>query len=209
MDGLGSAFFIPLNGTPPSHLHLEPLSTFEPTRKAVELAFSPFLSEPCAVQVIEDLSRVESNHGRNPRLVYLMGHAWISDDDFCVAARLGGVDQVLNSQQLLNLIAPALRHGGLLIVDTCHAAALREKLALDSLPGLTVAFASGADEAALEFPADAATRFAITLGSVLHKFRKANHIDSVELVIAVKREINRAKPLVLQHGRILGSRVRR
>jgi hypothetical protein len=192
MPSFGKAFFIALNGSTPPRLGLRPLSTTEPTRRVIEQAFVPFLNEGVRVQTVQDLFSVAEEVQNEPALVYLMGHAWLEAGDYLTATNARAVDRVLNGEQLLIFLAPLLTAGGLLIVDTCHAAALRRNLILSSHPGLTVIFASAENEAALEFPADGATRFSITLRKVLDRPRRpANPVDTIAMAIAINEEINR------------------
>src|ERR1700690_2258530 len=198
MASFGRAYFIALNGTPPAELGLEPLSTARPTQAVVEATFSRFLGGGFSLQSVTDLEALPGHFSTEPVLVYLMGHAWLEDGHYTTAINAGGVDRILSGEALLNLLRPLMPGRALVIVDTCYAAAFGRELSLASCAGVTAIFASGANESAVEFPADSATRFSIALRSVIGRSRNTRGLDMIEVALAVRAEINRPNLLVPQ-----------
>jgi hypothetical protein len=145
---------IELTGDPPLELALPPLTTIATSIETVLAAITPYLAadgQTVSVHEVHTLESLEPMAGLT--LVYLVGHAWLVDGRYTVAAREGGDTRVLTGSKLLDHLAHIIPLGarGVCLVDTCVAAALRDDLPAAIGDRCTFIFASGASENALEY----------------------------------------------------------
>lgn len=178
---LGAFTFVSLGGTPPSELGLDPLpsarSTFEVLRTAVE----PFLASASVVRCVEDLSEVLPESPAGLQLIYLMGHAWPTDDGLAMAAVEAGENRVISGRELAEILGRFSRpEETIVVLDSCHAAAIRKDLGRFGSALRFLVTASGDDEAAISLPLDRATRLALALAAGLG--RAGVHADLVRIV---------------------------
>lgn len=176
---------VELLGDAPPALGLPPLTTIQTSVDVLEAALTPFLAAGATVDHVTDLAALDAVPAiEGLTVLYLVGHGWREKEDgYTVSVRTEGGSILLRAPELLDALARLVPPGsrGVCFVDTCSAAALA-----DALPGqlgnrVTVVFGSGADESALEYPLDAATRFALALRDVLARARGA--VDVVRLVL--------------------------
>src|SRR5436309_8943509 len=159
---LGAFTFVSLAGTPPSELGLEPLpaarSTFEVLRTAVE----PFLALASAARMVDDLGEALPASPAGLHLIYLMGHAWPTADGLAMAVVEAGESRVISGRELAALLGSVSRpEETIVVLDSCHAAAIRKDLGHYGSALRLLVTASGEDEAAIGLPLDRATRLAL------------------------------------------------
>jgi formylglycine-generating enzyme required for sulfatase activity len=212
---LGSFTFVSLAGAPPSELGLEPLpaarSTFEVLRTAVE----PFLASVSAARRIEDLGESFPPSPPGLHLIYLMGHAWPMADGLAMAVVEAGENRVISGRELAVLLGRVGRpEETIVVLDSCHAAAIRKDLGRYGSALRLLITASAEDEAAIALPFDGATRLALALASGLG--RAGPQADLVRIVSEAAEALARDGVLAgqtvdyaLQGSRILLARIGR
>lgn len=192
MPTLSRVIAIELAGDPPAALGLAPLTTTATSIETVLAAVAPYMVADAEVCVIRDADALETLlPAAGLTLVYLVGHAWIAEGRYTVAAREGvGTRTIAGAdllEQLARLIPPGAR--GVCLVDTCVAAALRDDLPATIGERCTFIFASGAAENALEYPLDEATRFALAFHDVLAA-STPRQMDVVRLALDIEHRIS-------------------
>ncbi|WP_326525261.1 formylglycine-generating enzyme family protein [Sphingomonas sp.] len=159
-----------LDGATPEHLSLEPVPDAAVVAGVVNNSFSPFAeaSAFCAAAYRADIADAPAG---TLHLIYLYGHAWLDvDAGITVSVREGPEDAiVLWGQQLLDWLLKAVDPDrAVLIFDCCHAGAFAPLLwALGTrAPRLSV-FAAGANESAIAFKSERASRLSLVLAALL------------------------------------------
>lgn len=188
---------VELTGEAPATLRLPPLTTITSSVRVVRAALAPFLAADAEVDHVRDLSALATVAPREGLTVlYLVGHAWLDATGEYAAALTENAEQtatrLVDGAALVDLMSRCVPPGsrGACFVDTCVAAAL-----VAALPGAvgnrcTFVFASGADESALEYPLDEATRFALALRDALAA--ASAEVDVVQLAFDIGRRIRAA-----------------
>lgn len=193
--------FIALNGEPPATLGLRPLTTFKASFATVRQALSPYMAADGPAHYITDLTQFEDvKPTEGLTVAYLMGHAWLEHATYHTAMRRHGVTDILRDAGLRTVLRAAIGDGPvLLLVDTCHAAAFRQTAEEWPSTSRVTVFASPADDTALEFPLDGATRFSLLLGTSLANFHARNDLDVLELILRMRDDGARMDVLAPQH----------
>lgn len=204
MSGIGQAVFLSLSGDVPADLSLPPLATTDKTFETIRDAFTPFLLPDLAWTFCGDLAQLPPPAGSGTTLVYIMGHAWRRDGTYSCALKRGGGSVEIGADELLRHLDAYLSRECLLIVDTCHAAALAPLLEGPSHHRASVIFASAADQPAIELPLDSATRFALALREALSSL--PGEVDTAHLAIEIRRRINSSALIRPQHVSYLAAR---
>lgn len=189
---------IELVGAPPTTLSLPPLTTIASSVRVVRAALTPFLADDATVDHVSDLKALAAVPPREGlTALYLVGHAWLTaEGSYTVAALDESSDKsatrLLDGSALVDLLVRLVPPGSraACLVDTCVAAALA-----GALPGAlgnrcTFVFASGAEESALEYPLDDATRFALAFRDALAA--APAEMDVVKLAFDIERRIRSA-----------------
>ncbi|HWM94360.1 MAG TPA: SUMF1/EgtB/PvdO family nonheme iron enzyme [Thermoanaerobaculia bacterium] len=177
---LASFTFVSLAGTPPSELGLEPLPSARSTFEALRAVVEPFLASASAAWIVEDFGNVPSTPP-GLHLIYLMGHAWPTEDGLAMAVVEVGEDRVISGRELVELLGRFSRpEETIIVLDSCHAAAIRKDLGSYGAALRFLITASGEDEAAISLPFDRATRLALALASGLG--RSGPQADLVRIV---------------------------
>lgn len=192
MPTIARVVVVELTGDPPAALGLPPLTTIATSVDTVLAAIAPYLAaeaQTVRVREVQTLESLEPLDGVT--VVYLVGHAWLSDGRYTVAAREGRDTRALTGSDLLDQLARIIPRGarGVCLVDTCVAAALRDDLPASVGERCMFIFASGASENALEYPLDRATRFALALRDVLAVTARPQ-IDVVRLALDIEHRIS-------------------
>ncbi len=196
---IARALLFTLEGEPPARLGLPPLRTLGRSATLIEKALTPFLAPGASVQSIRDLrdlARLPPAEGLT--LLYLVGHAWRDEEGrYTVAALEEGRTRLLPGGEWLARMGELLaaEGHGLVLVDTCHAAALADEMPEGLRGRYAFVFASAAEDSALELPVDGATRFSLAFAETLHALRREEEIDVAQLALGMKKVI-RAAPLV-------------
>src|SRR5215210_3803474 len=177
---LGAFTFVSLAGTPPSELGLEPLPSARSTFEALRAVIEPFLASASAAWIVEDFGNVPSTPS-GLHLIYLMGHAWPTENGLAMAVVEMGEDRVISGRELVEFLGSFSRpEETIIILDSCHAAAIRKDLGSYGAALRFLVTASGEDEAAISLPFDRATRLALALASGLG--RSGPQADLVRIV---------------------------
>lgn len=165
---LGAFTFVSLAGTPPSDLGLEPLPAARSTFEVLLAAVAPFLTSALAARMVEDLGEGLPASPPGLHLIYLMGHAWPTADGLAMAVMESGESRVISGQKLAELLEGAgSPEETLVVLDSCHAAAIRKDLGRYGSALRFLVTASAEDESAISLPLDRATRLALALASGL------------------------------------------
>jgi hypothetical protein len=171
--------FIVLAGDPPEFLGLAALPPARETYSLLERAVRLYLEPAVTPRLVDDLQgSLESPHP-GLHLVYVMGHAWPTPGGLQVAVIEGGLSQVIAADEFCRRLALIADASDLVLVfDTCHAA--RFRVALENLisPRCSV-FVSAPDEAAIAFPFDRTTRFALTLSGRIAQQTARDELDLI------------------------------
>lgn len=174
-----------LDGATPEHLSLEPVPDAAVVAEVVNTSFSPFAeaSAFCAAACGADIADAPTG---TLHLIYLYGHAWLDvDAGIMVSVGDGPEDAiVLRGQQLLDWLLKAVDPDrAVLIFDCCHAGAFAPLLRAFGAraPRLSV-FAAGANESAIAFKSERASRLSLVLASVL-----AGNQSRVDLVAVIAK----------------------
>lgn len=159
-----------LDGATPEHLSLEPVPDAAVVAEVVNASFSPF-AEPSAFCEAHYAADIGDAPEGTLHLVYLYGHAWVeADAGIAVSLRdqpTGAI--VLRGQQLLDWLLKAVDPDrAVLIFDCCHAAAFAPLLrALGACSPRLSVFAAGADESAIAFRSERASRLSLVMATLL------------------------------------------
>jgi hypothetical protein len=161
-----------LDGDPPVELGLPKLTTCAASVRAVRAALQPFASSGAAVRDVNGVNGVNGDSEGAPRpvdaglvVIYLIGHAWITPgtESFCVSyRRADGQSVTAQGPALAETLNQFLGPDAdvLVIVDTCHAAAVSSSLAALRGRSVTAVYASAAQENAWSLRPEGVTRFA-------------------------------------------------
>jgi formylglycine-generating enzyme required for sulfatase activity len=168
-------------GDPPPATGLLPLGGADATRQRAIDAFGAYL-DPSAWS---SASLDELPTRENPGVVYLFGHAWLSDHSFTVAA---SATRLIGPRELIEHLVVRVAGPVLLIVDTCHAAALRPVLRELRLREWTVLLASDADESAFSF-SGAGSRMSLALVRAARRLRTRRGVDALDLYYEVRKQL--------------------
>jgi hypothetical protein len=193
MASIGRIILVSLLADPPSSLNLPQLRTLDESCRTIVQSLEPFSAADAEPPLlVNDLAAIASVESRSDlTVVYVVGHAWVEEQGFTLAMRdsaRAGNDNGIRGHELIARLAPLLDCGGVvLLVDTCHAAAMEHDLVIR--PPAVAIFASAADEPALEFPIDRATRFSLT---VAQEMQRPKEIDAVELALSIRKRLLKA-----------------
>jgi formylglycine-generating enzyme required for sulfatase activity len=218
---LGAFTFVSLMGTPPSELGLEPLPSARSTFEVLRTAIEPFLASASAARRLDDLGEGLPESPTGLHLIYLMGHAWPTADGLAMAVVEAGENRVIVGRELTALLENVGRpEETVLVLDSCHAAAIRKDLGRYGSALRLLVTASGEDQAAIALPFDGATRLALALASGLG--RAGPQADLISIVAEAAETLARDGVLpgqtvdyALQGSRILllragkGGKIRR
>lgn len=177
---------------PPRDTGLSPLTVGATTRERAVDGFKRFLDPTrwtsAPVDQIGDRS--------TPGVIYLFGHAWLEGGIYTVASATG---VKLNGSQLLAQLCAQCSGPVLLIVDTCHADALRDALKTRRPTGWTVLFASSAIESAFSI-AGAGSRLSLALASAARRLKRRTSLDALDLYQAARDQLRRSDVIAAQSG---------
>jgi len=189
MAQIGQAIFLNLAGKPPADIHLPALQTAARTSQVIRGVFQPFIGQGVEWLFCEDFAQIPLTAASGVSLVYLMGHAWLRNETYCCGIQRAGNSIEITGTELLDYISPFLTGPAVLIVDTCHAAAFAPLLEKSEYHRVAAIFASASHESALEFPFDAATRFALTLKDVIAR-SAPSEVDMASVAYEIAKRIN-------------------
>jgi len=186
----GKITFVALDGATPEHLSLEPVPDAAVVAEVVHAAFSPFAEASAFGEAAYGTDIAEAPEG-TLHLLYLYGHAWV-EAEAGIAASLrdrptGAI--VLRGEQLLDWLLKGLDPDRtVLVFDCCHAGAFAPLLrALGArAPRLSV-FASGADESAIAFRSERASRLSLVLAGLLSG--KQSRVDLLAVIAAAAQSV--------------------
>lgn len=177
-------------GDPPSTTGLLPLGGADATRERVLAAFAAYLNRTrWSAASLSDLPTAAT-----PGIVYLFGHAWLSNESFMVAAN---GTHLMRAHELVEHLLARLTGPVLLIVDSCHAAAMRPALRELHPRHWTVLFASAADESAFSF-SGSGSRMSLALLRASRKLRKQHSVDALDLYHETRRQLARSEVIAAQ-----------
>lgn len=188
---------VALDGQTPPELDLPPLNSLEATLERVASSLGGFLAAGAESRVVRDL---DSWTGRTvpagTALVYLTGHAWLQEGRYTVAAVENGQNVVFAAEQLLSRLPISPDCALILVVDTCHAAAIQPALQVLAARNLVALFASAEHESATSFPVDRVTRLGEEFSRLLTGLE--GPVDFVEIAVALREELASAGVLPAQ-----------
>ena len=196
MAKITQAIFLSLAGRTPAHLRLPELRTSRSTFAIVQDAFKHYLATGVQWTYCDDIADLPPGGGSGVSFIYLMGHAWFEDGAFSTSVKRDGVSVGVAGDEVISLLSPYLQGSALLLFDTCNAAAIAPLLEVSQYQGVAAIFGSAAEESALEFPLDSATRLAITLNHVIRSF--PGDMDVSSLAIQTAKEIHANLTIALQ-----------
>lgn len=177
-------------GDPPPTTGLLPLGGADATRERVVDAFAAYLDRGRWSRAsLSDLPAATT-----PGLVYLFGHAWLSDELFTIAAN---ATHLMRASELVDHLVARFTGPLLLIVDTCHAAAVRPVLRELRLRHWTVLLASGAEESAFSF-SGTGSRMSLALLRASRKLRRRHSVDALDLYYETRRQLERSEVIAVQ-----------
>lgn len=169
---------------PPHETGLPPLTVGAATYERAVDAFRRFLDPPqwkrASVEQIAQQSE--------PGVIYLFGHAWLEKGVYTVASAPG---EILSAAQLLAQLKSRSTGPVLLIVDTCHADALRDEFKALHPAGWTVLFASAASESAFSV-AGAGSRLSWALARAARRLKRRPSLDALDLYLAARDQLRRS-----------------
>lgn len=167
MAKVTQAIFLYLAGEAPARLQLSRLKTSRSTFAVIQDSFRRYLEDGVEWTYREDVAALPPSSAAGLCLVYLMGHAWLRDGTFATAVLKDNASVEVAGQEVISFLAPYLTGPAILFFDTCNAASIAPLLEHPEYQGVAAIFGSAADESALEFPIDSATRLALTLDQVI------------------------------------------
>lgn len=183
MARFGKITFVAIDGDTPPHLGLEPVPDARIVADVVSGAFSPF-AEGSAFSAVSFGGTIDDAKPDTLHLIYLYGHAWL-DVDATIAVSVSDKEKgyrLLSGQQLLDwLLGYVDPDRAIVIFDCCHAGAFAPMLQdlAERSPRLSV-FAAGANESAIAFNSERASRLSLVLAALLSG--KQSRIDLVAVV---------------------------
>ncbi len=131
--------------------------------------------------MVDDLGEALPPSPSGLHLIYLMGHAWPTADGLAMAVVEAGESRVISGREFAALLGSVSRpEEAIVVLDSCHAAAIRKDLGHYGSALRLLVTASGEDEAAIGLPLDRATRLALALASGLG--RAGPQADLVRIV---------------------------
>src|SRR5258706_1411055 len=191
MAEISKLSFLPLCGSPPSHLEIEldRLPDSKDVFSRLRSAFEPFCDEGVEVETLEALRKlVPPADGLH--LLYAYGHAWLEGGVPKVTIGSGGPSAVIDGSEFIATVLDGTAPDRtILILDCCHAADFDSVIQPPQpVPRLAV-YACGADENAISLRGDHASRLSLAL----HRRLRAG-IETVDLtgvIIEIARELSK------------------
>lgn len=192
MAKITQAVFLYLAGKAAAHLRLPELRTSRSTFAVIQDAFKPYLETGVQWTYCDDVADLPLSEGAGVFLIYLMGHAWLQDGAFSTSIKRANVSVEVMGDEVISLLSPYLQGSALLFFDTCNAAAIAPLLEVSKYQRVAAVFGSAAEESALEFPLDSATRLAITLDHVIRSLPGDADVSSLAIQTAKKIQADSA-----------------
>jgi hypothetical protein len=184
MAKITQAVFLYLAGKTPPRLRLPELRTSRSTFATIRSAFKHYLAIGVEWTYCEDIADLPPSAGAGLSVIYLMGHAWLQDGAFSTSVKKSDASVEVAGDEVISFLLPYLKGSALLFFDTCNAASIAPLLELPEYQGVAAVFGSAADESALEFPLDSATRLAITLNHVIRPLPGDTDVSSLAIQTA-------------------------
>ena len=202
-DKLGRLTFIALDGETPPELDLDVLPDADAVASVVEAAFQPFYSESIEIDRNNaPICPIASNGDLH--LIYVYGHAWLTDDIPHTACRYGNGTLIEGASELLSrLLSGSDPAKTVLVLDCCHAASFDQYVGEYGLR--LVVYASGEKESAITLHGEAASRLSLAFSSALS--RRSVRVDLINIVVTISERLNKDGILLGQtvtyraHGR--------
>jgi hypothetical protein len=140
----------------------------------------------------EDIANLPPRAEAGLSVIYLMGHAWSQSGTFCTSVLKGGASVEVAGDEVTSFLSSYLDGPARLFFDTCKAASIAPLLELPKYQRVAAIFGSAADESALEFPLDSATRLAITLHHVIRSLPDDTDVGSLAVLIEKRMQADLA-----------------
>jgi hypothetical protein len=186
MAKITQAIFLYLAGKTPAHLRLPQLKTSRSTFAIIRSSFKQYLADGVEWTYCEDVAALPPSLEAGLSVVYLMGHAWLRDGAFATAVLKENSSVEVDGTEVISFLSPYLKGPAILFFDTCNAASITSVLEQREHQGVAAVFGSAADESALEFPIDGATRLALTLGHVIQSLARDTDVSYLAIQTAKK-----------------------
>jgi hypothetical protein len=186
MAKITQAIFLHLAGKTPAHLQLPRLKTSRSTFAAIQDSFRRYLADGVQWTYCDDVADLPSSCETGLSVVYLMGHAWLRDGTFATAVLKDSSSVEIAGAEVISFLLPYLKGPAILFFDTCNAASIAPVLERREYQGVAAVFGSAADESALEFPIDSATRLALTLDQVIQSLPGDTDVSYLAIQAAKK-----------------------
>jgi hypothetical protein len=186
MAKVTQAVFLHLAGKAPEYLELPQLRTPRSTFTVVQSALLRYLAHGIEWSYCDDVAHLPSADPKGLTILYVMGHAWLRDGLFETAVLQDDASLEVSASEITLLLSPYLKGPAILFLDTCHAASLAPVLEQQEYQAVAAIFGSAANESALEFPLDRATRLALTLERVVQALPDQADVSFLAIQIAAK-----------------------
>src|SRR6266540_1180800 len=182
-----SLICVSLEGLPPEELDLDSLGSRDRT---FAIASTTFVGDDTnAAHIVRDIATPIASSDA-PRIIYCFGHAWLQDGRFATSVVREGQSVVLDGHELIQQLSRWAAGPTLLIVDTCHAAALGVELDALRPARWSVIFGAAQDESALEITGEG-SRLAFALSAAMRQARKGGWADAATLVVYANSYLRR------------------
>ncbi|MGD0959705.1 MAG: SUMF1/EgtB/PvdO family nonheme iron enzyme [Methylomonas sp.] len=196
MDLIQNAIFLELAGDTPSSFGLIPLKSAEKTASIISGAFSPFFKEDVALRHLRDLTELDG-HTKEFSLIYVFGHGWLQDGEYETAVLEDGNTKSFSGTELFQLLLSFYSGNVLLVIDTCHAAALKKTAQSLRPEAWFIIFGSSIEESAIEYTTEG-SRLSLALAETLSKSQNQAITDFLEIFVDTKRILAKPKLVASQ-----------
>lgn len=181
-ERIGKISFLALDGDTSGQVELDRLPLAADVASMVEAALLPFLSETARLEFVDGVSSpsapLEGFH-----VIYVYGHAWLSDSAPVVASRIGRESVTETGGQLIvRLLKNAKLPNTILVLDCCYAAAF-DQFVEEEKPRLAI-YAAGAEESAIALHGDKASRLSLAMKASIRSKNSAVDLVSVSASMA-------------------------
>lgn len=183
---LGRITFVALNGDLPD-LALDVLPASTSVAAIIHSAFAPFLVEGGDFVMLDRLVSVEPPQ-IGLHLVYAYGHAWLGPSGPQTGTYSDTGTMVEEGAKFLARLVPAAAaNRTILVLDCCHAAAFDSAIVTPCVPRLVI-YGSAAEEKAIAFTGEQATRLSLAIEDKLSGRNKS--IDLAKVFAEVAEQLD-------------------
>ena len=189
MEQIGRLSFLTLDGDAPAELALDPLPAAAAVCSISKAAFTPFFTETADIEILPGSGR-PTPPATGLQLIYVYGHAWLTDRGPQSAVKSDGQTVPVSASDLfVQLLTPETASRTILILDCCHAAAFDPFLTAPVIPPRLLIYACAAEEKAIALPGDGATRLSLGLAHKL--YGRAPQVDLIGIIIDLAKNLDR------------------